>query len=135
MKVLRILTAALFALLILIPMVTFNFEKNAISEIDNRELAGNPLETEGDLTVNLQNYINDRIGLRDEMILSYTVLNDRLFHKMVHPSYVYGKDGYVFGAGLTVWGEYTDYHAAFAEMVKKTAGLLRCAGDSVSLRI
>ena len=101
MKRIQIIMISLFFLILLVPLVTFNFEKNSISEIDNRLLAENPFAEEGDLTENIENYINDRLGLRDKMILSYTVLNDRIFHKMVHPSYEYGKDGYVFGAGLT----------------------------------
>lgn len=67
----------------------------------------------------IENYVNDRIGFRDEMILGYTVLNDKLFGKMVHPSYSYGKDGYVFGAGLWVNTPYTEYHEIFADMVLK----------------
>ena len=61
-----------------------------MSEIDNRELAVNPLTNRGeDFTSDLENYVNDRIGFRNEMIYGYTVLNDKLFGKMVHPSYIY----------------------------------------------
>ena len=119
MKRIQIIMISLFFLILLVPLVTFNFEKNSISEIDNRLLAENPFAEEGDLTENIENYINDRLGLRDKMILSYTVLNDRIFHKMVHPSYEYGKDGYVFGAGLTTDVAYNEYHEAFADMVKE----------------
>lgn len=105
----------------MIPIFTFNTEKDAISEIDNRVLAENPLTVENseDFTTDVENYVNDRIGLRNEMILAYTVLNDKLFGKMVHPSYTYGKDGYVFGAGLGVNIRYNEFHEAFADMVKK----------------
>ena len=71
----------------------------------------------GDLTKDLENYVNDRIGFRDEMILGYTLLNDRLFGKMIHPAYTYGKEGYVFGTGLWVNEPYTEYHETFADMV------------------
>lgn len=53
------------------------------------------------------------------MIRSYTILNDKLFGKMVYPIYSYGKEGYVFGSGLTVDTKFGDYHIAFADMVKK----------------
>ncbi len=109
----------LFCGILIIPMVFFNFEKNAVSEIDNRMLAENPLEVEGDLTENVEKYVNDRIGLRNEMILAYTVLNDKLFSKMEHPIYTYGKDGYIFGAGVTVDNPFTEFHVAFANMVKE----------------
>lgn len=119
MKCIKIIFTVLFAIILLIPIAAFNFDEDAVSAIDNRQLAQNPLEADGDLTQNIQDYVNDRIGLRDEMILAYTLLNDRLFDKMVHPSYVYGKEGYVFGAGLDVETQYTEFHEAFADMVKK----------------
>ena len=93
MKCIKIIFTVLFAIILLIPIAAFNFDEDAVSAIDNRQLAQNPLEADGDLTQNIQDYVNDRIGLRDEMILAYTLLNDRLFDKMVHPSYVYGKEG------------------------------------------
>lgn len=124
MKFTRIIAIILFIAIIAIPILTFNFEEDAVSAIDNRKLTANPLSLEslranglsGD---NLYGYIRDRIGLRDKMILAYTVLNDRLFNKMVHPSYKYGTDGYVFGAGLTVDNPYTEFHEAYANMVKQ----------------
>lgn len=123
MKMLRILTIVAFFALILLPVLTFDFREDAVSEIDNRKLAGNPFSEEqmasGDLTGNVEKYVEDRIGFRDKMILSYTVLNDKIFGKMVHPSYVYGKEGYVFGAGLTVYPCYGEFHEAFADMVLK----------------
>lgn len=119
MKCIKIIFTVLFAIILLVPIAAFNFDEDAVSAIDNRQLAQNPLEAGGDLTQNIQDYVNDRIGLRDEMILAYTLLNDRLFDKMVHPSYVYGKEGYVFGAGLDVETQYTEFHEAFADMVKK----------------
>ena len=120
MKVLKCITVVVFCLVILLPLFFFNFESNSVSEIDNRLLAEKPLTNiEGDVTKSLETYIGDRIGFRDEMILGYTVLNDRVFNKMVHPSYTYGKDGYVFGAGITTSGMFNDYHIAFADMVMK----------------
>ena len=120
MKVLKYLTALLFAAMILVPVLLFNREEPAMSAIDNRYLAENPFrsaETVDELNRGLEAYVSDRIGLRDEMILGYTVLNDRLFHKMVHPTYSYGKEGCVFGSGLTVEERYNGFHEAFADMV------------------
>ena len=107
MKCIKRITLFIFSMIIILPILTFNFEKDAISEIDNRALAANPFSmdegsTDRDLTQNIQNYVNDRIGFRSKMIRSYTILNDKLFGKMVHPIYSYGKEGYVFGSGLTV---------------------------------
>ena len=119
MRVIKSILICLFLICILIPLVFFNFTPNSVSEIDNRNLTENPFSSDsnGDLTTNLENYVNDRIGFRDDMILTYTLLNDRLFGKMVHPSYVYGKDGYVFGSGITTTDLFSDYHVTFADMV------------------
>lgn len=104
-------------------MLKFRLEPEAVSNIDNRMLAKNPFNIEmrtddGDFTEEIEEYVNDRIGFRDQMILKYTLLNDRLFGKMVHPSYCYGQDGHVF---FKMYDnvEYGDFHETFADMVKK----------------
>lgn len=117
MKPAKIIAIILFTLVIITPLCFFNTETNSVSVIDNRNLTEDPFTLQGDLTENIQSYVNDRIGFRDEMITAYTVLNDRVFGKMVHPSYTYGKDEYVFGAGITTQNEFDDYHVAFADMV------------------
>lgn len=64
-----------FFLLLMIPLITFNREENVVSGIDNRELTNNPFGSnyngdEGvDLTDGIENYLEDRIGFRDDMIL------------------------------------------------------------------
>lgn len=121
MKKLKIFFIVIFFILLAIPVVTFRTEENAVSEVDNRMLAANPVSAirEGeDATQAIENYVNDRIGLRNEMIELYTVGHDKIFHEMIHPSYVYGKDGYVF---LNTGGNpiFSDYHIAFADMIKK----------------
>ncbi len=123
MKIIRIIIISLFSLILLVPMVTFNFEENSVSDIDNRMLAEFPLSDDvfgkTDFTKSIENYINDRIGFRDEMITAQTIINDVLFDKMVHPSYSYGTNGYVFGNGLTsIKTKFSDHHKAFANMIK-----------------
>lgn len=119
MKNKKIISIFIFASLILCPLIFMNTKPNSVSYIDNRNLAENPFKIEGDITDNIKSYVDDRIGFRDEMITAYTILNDKLFGKMVHPSYSYGKDGYVFGAGLTTENEFSDFHIAFANMVEE----------------
>ncbi len=135
MRIIKYMVIMAFALILAMPMICFNFEPNSISEIDNRELSENPFSEEvrqngGDLTEDIQKYVNDRIGFRDDMILAHTVINDRLFGKMVHPTYIYGKDGYVYAAGLwTTYNPYSEYHEAFANMVKEIQNY--CEGRGV----
>ena len=123
MKYIQIIVVILFIAMMFVPLLCLNTEPEVASSIDNRMLAKNPFSAEvrnrsdADLTRDIDSYLSDRIGFRDEMILANTVLNDRLFGKMDHPSYAYGKDGYVFFAGMTP-GQFSDYHIAFADMVE-----------------
>ncbi len=118
MKILKSIVIVLFVVILSLPIIFFNFDSESISKIDNRKLSPNPFRAEGDLMTNMENYVNDRIGFRDEIITEYTILNDKLFGIMEHPSYSYGKDGYVFGAGVTVYDSFGNFHIAFANMVK-----------------
>lgn len=95
MKKIHILFLVLFAACIAVPLFCFNFQKDAVSEITNSKLT--ELDFSNGVSLpNIESYINDRIGLRDEALNFYQVFNDRVFGEMVHPSYCYGKDGYVF---------------------------------------
>ena len=94
MRVIKYAVVILFVFMIAVPVVTMNMTPDSISKIDNRALAKFPFGEDapnGDLTKNIENYVQDRIGFRDKMILAFTMLNDRLFGKMVHPTYCYGK--------------------------------------------
>ena len=66
MKKLKIFFIVIFFILLATPVVTFRTEENAVSEVDNRMLATNPVSAirEGeDATQAIENYVNDRIGL------------------------------------------------------------------------
>ena len=123
MKGVKIFTLVMFFAIIAVPLALFNFKPDATSEIDNRKLAESPFSDKADKskrwTERTEAYVNDRIGLRDEMILGYTVINDLAFNKMVHPSYTYGKDGYVFGAGIYTENDFGDFHIQFADTIKQ----------------
>lgn len=86
------------ALLVVVPMVTMNHDKQVASDIDNRMLQEAPTLDEGfkTFTKELQGYFSDRIGYRYEMVGAFSTLNDRCFNLMVHPTYEYGEDGWVF---------------------------------------
>lgn len=123
MKKIKIGTIIIFTVLLFVPAVKFNWKENVVSEIDNRMLTNNPFESDeefeaGEFTEALEDYAQDRIGYRDEMIYLYTVANDKLFGEMVHPSYIYGKDGYVFLLPSRP-PEFNDYHIDFIDMIEK----------------
>lgn len=120
MKQVKIIFIITFFAVLLIPMILFNHEKNAVSHIDNKVLTENPLGADAkpvdDMADALEAFVSERIGLRDEMIYGYTVANDRLFGEMVHPTYMYGKDGHVFlkAKANKVYGAFED---AFVHML------------------
>ena len=91
----------LFCLIIVIPILFMNFKENEISMIDNRMLLNykdiiNDSKDINDVFTNIGVYTNDRIGFRENMVNLYTYSMDKLFNDMVHPTYQYGKDGFVY---------------------------------------
>lgn len=95
MKTLRKIFLSICILLLLLPLLNANIKHNQISVITNRNLTELDFDA-GVSRSDLIDYVNDRIGFRDKSISFYTKVNDALFDKMVHPTYTYGKNGYVF---------------------------------------
>lgn len=103
-----------FSFLILLLLLS-NHEANQISEIDNSKLP--EASTIIDIDT-FSKYLSKRIGLRSEFINLYTEMNDKLFGEMVHPTYKYGKDGYVFFKTTTETHD-DSYIDAFAKLLKE----------------
>lgn len=97
MKKIYLVKIGIFLSIIIIPIINMNLKKDEISEIDNRKFIEASAILDGDITENIEKYLEDRIGFRTEMINIYTMGADILFGEMIHPSYQYGKSGYVFG--------------------------------------
>ena len=85
----------ILVVMLVIPIAKFNFKEDYASSVDNRMLTEWDLHTEN-TTAMIDDYVNDRIGMRMEAIEEYTLLNDKVFGMMIHPTYTYGKNGYVF---------------------------------------
>ncbi len=100
-------------------MYNLNTEPEAISDIDNRILTewGNEEE---DFIAMVDDYLSDRIGFRSDAINLYTKLNDDIFGEMVHPQYIWGKDGYVFShmSNETCNEEYLDLFCAYLKQAQ-----------------
>ncbi|MBU5483288.1 alginate O-acetyltransferase [Clostridium sp. MSJ-11] len=97
MKKIHLFRIVLFLFIIALPIINMNLKPNQVSSIDNRELIDfSEIFLQGSVTENTENYIEDRIGFRTEMVNVYTKGMDLLFDEMIHPSYQYGKDGYIF---------------------------------------
>lgn len=119
MNKVKIVSIILFFAIPAVMLLTFNFKPDQMSEIDNRKLTENPFTSDSEnLLEDLTCYFEDRIGFRNEMINGYTLLHDRLFSEMVHPSYTYGQDGYVYFK-MSRNNEYDDYEKTFVDFVEK----------------
>lgn len=116
MRYIKLSFLIIFLLMIFIPLCTFNVTENDISEIDNKTLINFPFGANqngtGDLTKDVETYVQERIGFRNDMILANQRIQDILFDEMVHPNYTYGQDGYVFGK-FSENIKYGDYHESF----------------------
>ncbi len=97
MRKINISKIIIFTFIILVPIITFNIKRDVISEIDNKKLMNiEDIFNVGDLTNGIESFVNDRIGLRTSMVSAYNKSMDLLFDEMIHPSYQYGEEGYVF---------------------------------------
>ena len=94
-KIMRMGFLTVLIIMLAVPVIEFNFKENCASPIDNRMLTEWDLHTEN-TTAMIDDYVNDRIGMRTEAIDEYTLLNDKVFGMMIHPTYTYGKNDYVF---------------------------------------
>lgn len=117
MKKIKKVFVFVICIVIVLPVINFNFESPSVSEIDNRNLTEFDIHCD-DRAGMVDSYIKDRVGFRNEMLNSFTVMNDKVFSEMVHPSYTYGRDGYVF---LKVAQENldTEFIDAFCVYLKK----------------
>ncbi len=96
-KVLNIVYCVIFMAIVIVPALLTNTKKNQLSMIDNKALTEWP-EIDWKLTnrEQVEAYVDDRIGFRETAINSYIELNDELFSVMVHPLFMYGKEGHIF---------------------------------------
>lgn len=128
-RISKILFLAVSAMLLVVPMLTTNLKPNQVSEFDNRNLKEFPALQINGFRSGVEGYVSDRIGFRTEMITIYQKFCDIAFHKLVHPSYVYGKGEYIMSpwdlvtyqhldADTTYIENYTDYLKSFVRTRK-----------------
>lgn len=98
-KIVNSIYLFIIASIILIPVITINTKENQISVVDNAYLPELP-----DFTVDreegksqLENYINKRIGLREQAIYVYQVIGAKAFHILESPLFMFGEDGHIMG--------------------------------------
>lgn len=100
-------------ILIIVPIICFNYEKDVASSIDNRmltELSDLKLET-------INNYVNDRIGFRETAINIYNRFNERCLNVSTNPQLMMGKEGNLFPKIDSIT-TFNDYHEYFLMTIK-----------------
>ena len=79
----------LFLAMLIVPLARINTQPNYKSETDNRVLAEfSDIEKVG-VAAGLRNYLQDRIGFRDEMLTGYQVLNAAVTGELLHHKIYY----------------------------------------------
>ncbi|MBR5406613.1 MAG: hypothetical protein IK111_03110 [Lachnospiraceae bacterium] len=121
-----------FLACMIVPAAFINTKTMQVSAIDNKLLTEWPgLDISLKTNTIVEDYLNDRIGFREQAIELYTELNDKLFHVMVHPLFMYGKDGQIFYKESTYIKGYqhmnTDeaYLDTFVDFLKETDDYLK----------
>ena len=88
---------ALFLAVLVIPGILMNRKPLQISEIDNELLTEWPgFDPALGNVEELENYVDVRIGFREQIVTAYIWLNDKLFHVMTHPLFMYGQEGHIY---------------------------------------
>lgn len=86
-----------FILCLVLPLCLINLKKDQLSEIENKKLADWPVFGESEEYLNdVNEFIDDRIGFREAAIGFYTEANNKLFHVMVNPLFMWGRDGHIY---------------------------------------
>ncbi|MCR5421620.1 MAG: hypothetical protein K6E98_11475 [Lachnospiraceae bacterium] len=131
-KLTDIIFISAFLACMIVPALFMNTKEMQISSIDNKlltEWPGLDLTLSNNTEIDL--YLQDRIGFREAAIEAYTVLNDKLFHVMVHPLFMYGKEGHIFYKDPTYIKGYQhmntdeEYLSTFTEFLKVTDNYLK----------
>ena len=118
-QVIKIAFLSVLSLGMVLPVFTMNTQKDFASKIDNTMLP--EWNKEEFIPAEIDNYIDKRIGLREEALNANTALYDKLFEEVEHPTYYYGKDGYVFFQNLVsqIYAPDVPFLQAFAKYLKK----------------
>ena len=103
-KIGNIIFCLIFLLMLVLPFVFTNFEKEVISEIDNEYLPELETDSLEAFVKSADGYLDKRIGFREESLELYQQLNDKLFSEMEHPNHMYGKNGHMYYK----WDEYIE---------------------------
>lgn len=95
-KVMDFVFIMAFLLCIVLPGFNMEFGKNVKSEIDNAYLPEIEFTGFEEFETSMTDYVDKRIGFRQESLWLYQKLNDSLFSIMEHPLYMLGENGFIY---------------------------------------
>ncbi len=95
-KVSNIIFCLIFLMMLVLPPLFTNIEKNVVSEIDNEYLPELDTESIEGFVASAATYLDKRIGFRAQSLKLYQQINDKLFSQMEHPYHMYGKNGHMY---------------------------------------
>lgn len=101
MKLYRVLLVIIFFGMIITPALFMNRDAEQVSVIENKKVAPMPTVTVGNLMdgsviPQIEEYVNDNIGFRQEIVLKNVSLMYRTLEKIEIPNYVEGKEQHLF---------------------------------------
>lgn len=114
-KISKILFLAVSVMLLVVPMLATNTKPDQVSELDNAKLIEFPVLRLGGFRSGIEEYVSDRVGFRDEMITLYQKFCGLAFQKLVHPLYVYGKEGHIMSPLDLVTYQHLDVSEEYIE--------------------
>ncbi len=137
-KISRIVFAFLFLTMLILPLVTTNFQENKISEAEKRKLAAFPQFTNSDgsrnekYTSDFETWINDNIGFRNTMIVHNAKIQFYLFNVLSNNSdMVLGPNGEFNYATPAIIVDYQHKNLYSEERLKTIADSFQCLKDYV----
>ena len=101
-RVIGIIITCEALLILLVPLITFNWEQGVKSEAENRMLKEFPTIMDSDglisktLLQDLNCWFQDNIGCRDNLINLSSIISINLFHQSTSEDVEIGKDGWLF---------------------------------------
>lgn len=98
MKKAHVFRIIMLLLVLALPLSRVNTVPGAISDIDNKYLTDFPDIDLGfsEFLQQTNEYLTDRMGGRERLLQMNATINNKLFDYLDHPSYEYGREGYVY---------------------------------------
>ena len=101
-KIHKLIFISIFLLIIILPLIFFSNGSGEFSSVENRNLAVKPKVIYQDKSINynfykeFENWVNDHIGLRTQMLQFNTILNHKIFNVSPTDKVIFGENDFLF---------------------------------------